>query len=335
MYWSASIETSAPCRLSRMRTRGLPPAMRVRVCAMSSKTWIRSSAFFSSAGDRDAGVAADGGAQLADLGELGKEGDQVRREVGEVGALGGAARVAGLEIVLDQLAEALVGEGAILLDEAAVEDADLADHGEVLQLLEQARLADPGLARHDRELAVAGDRGVQAPLELGELLLPADEDGGRGALDDAARREDDRHAELVGREARPVAPQGLGDLARLLGALARVLLEAAQDDVLELLADLGPERPRRLRDLVDDAVEDRLDLAREGRLADEALVEDDAERVDVGAAVEGARGDLLGGEVGDRADERARSWSGATRSRRGRGRSPSRGRGRPSRPRRA
>ena len=64
-----------------------------------------------------------------------------------------------------------------------------------------------------------------------------------------------------------MALQGLGDLARLLRALARVLLEAAQDDVLELLADLGPERARRLRDLVDDAVEDRLDLAREGRLA--------------------------------------------------------------------
>ena len=59
-----------------------------------------------------------------------------------------------------------------------------------------------------------------------------------------------------------MAPQGLGDLARLLGPLARVLLEAAQDDVLQLLADLGAERARRLRDLVDDPVEDRLHLAR-------------------------------------------------------------------------
>ena len=103
-----------------------------------------------------------------------------------------------------------------------------------------------------------------------------------------------------------VAAEGLGDLAGLLRPLGRVLLEAAQDDVLELLADLGAERARRLRDLVDDAVEDRLDLAGERRLADEALVEDDAERVDVRAAVEGARGDLLGREVRDRADERAR-----------------------------
>ena len=76
----------------------------------------------------------------------------------------------------------------------------------------------------------------------------------------------------------------------------------------ELLADLGPERPRRLRDLVDDAVEDGLDLAREGRLAHEALVEDDAEGVDVGAAVEGPRGDLLGARGTRRFPRACRSW---------------------------
>ena len=254
----------------------------------------------------DAGVPADGRAQLADLGELREEGDEVRGEIGEVGALGRGAGVAGLEVVLDELAEALVGEGAVLLDEAAVEDADLPDHGEVLELLEQARLADAGLAGHDGELGLARDGGVQASLQFGEFLFPADEDGARGSLDDAARGQDDRHPELVAREARPVALQGLGDLARLLGALARVLLEAAHQDVLELLADLRPEGARRLRDLVDDAVQDRLDLTGEGRLADEAFVEHDAERVDVRAAVEGPRGDLLGREVGDGPHERAR-----------------------------
>ena len=44
---------------------------------------------------------------------------------------------------------------------------------------------------------------------------------------------------------------------------------------------------------MDDAVEDRLDFSRERRLADEALIEDHAERIDVGASVEGAGGDLL------------------------------------------
>src|SRR5262249_3018155 len=215
---------------------------------------------------------------------------------------GGARGVARAEKVLDEVREALVREAAGLLDEWAVEDADLAGRGEVLELLEEPRLADSGLARDDRELAVAGDRRVQAPLELGELLLAVDERRHRRPLDRAARREDDRHPELVGREARLVPPQCVGDLPGLLGPLGRVLLEAAQDDVLKLLADFGAERARRLRDLVDDAVEDRLDLARERRVADEALVEDGPERVDVRARVEGARPDLLGREIGDRAD---------------------------------
>ena len=103
-----------------------------------------------------------------------------------------------------------------------------------------------------------------------------------------------------------MAPEGVGHLARLLGALGRVLLEAAHQDVLELLADLGAEGPWRLGDLVHDPVEDRLDLPREGRLAQEAFVEDDAEGVDVRAAVEGPRCDLLGRQVGDRSDERSR-----------------------------
>ena len=103
-----------------------------------------------------------------------------------------------------------------------------------------------------------------------------------------------------------MAAQGLGDLSRLLRALGRVLLEAPHEDVLQLLADLRAEGARRLRDLVHDPVEDRLDLAREGRLPDEAFIEDHAERVDVGAPVEGPRRHLLGREVGDRAHERAR-----------------------------
>ena len=161
-----------------MRTSGLPPAIRVSVRAMSSKIWIRSSAFFSSAEAAMRESPLTRRAQLADLREQREEREEVRREVREVGALAeeppGVARA---EVVLDQLAEALVREGAVLLDEAAVEDADLPDAREVLELLEEPRLADPGLARHDRELALARDRGVQPPLQLGELLLAADEDG--------------------------------------------------------------------------------------------------------------------------------------------------------------
>ena len=51
-----------------MRTRGLPPAMRVRVLAMSSKIWIRSSAFFSSAGTamRESPLTADRSSPISD-----------------------------------------------------------------------------------------------------------------------------------------------------------------------------------------------------------------------------------------------------------------------------
>src|SRR5262249_31689411 len=43
MYWSASMERSAPCRSSSISTSGLPAAMRVRARASSSNTWVRSS----------------------------------------------------------------------------------------------------------------------------------------------------------------------------------------------------------------------------------------------------------------------------------------------------
>ena len=41
MYCSASIETSAAWRSSRISTSGLPPAMRASVRASSSKIWVR------------------------------------------------------------------------------------------------------------------------------------------------------------------------------------------------------------------------------------------------------------------------------------------------------
>src|SRR6202022_826378 len=107
-------------------------------------------------GGRGPRLAADGRTQLDDLRELGKEGNQVRGEVGKVGAFARGARgIAGPEVVLNELVEALVGEGAGLLDEAAVEDANLARLSQVLQLLEQCSLTDAGLAGHARELAVA------------------------------------------------------------------------------------------------------------------------------------------------------------------------------------
>ena len=56
---------------------------------------------------------------------------------------------------------------------------------------------------------------------------------------------------------------------------------------------------------MDDAVEDRLHLARERRLAGQALVEDGPEGIRVGPAVEAPRRDLLRAEVRHGAHERA------------------------------
>src|SRR6185503_3242816 len=174
-------------------------------------------------------------AQLGDLGQEREERQQVRREVGEVGALGrGAAGVAGAEVVLDELAEPLVRERLVLLDETAVENADLPHRDELLQLLEEARLSDAGFARHHRELAVSRDRGVQAALKLREFLLASDERGGRRPLESPARGADHRLGELVAVEGRAVAAKRLGELTRLLRPASRVLFEALLDDVLQL-----------------------------------------------------------------------------------------------------
>ncbi len=104
-------------------------------------------------------------------------------------------------------------------------------------------------------------------------------------------------------QARAVAAQRVGDLPGPLGPLARVFLQALEHDVLQLFPHVSPEGPRRLRHLVDDPVEDRLDLAGERRLPGEALVEDRPQRINVGTPVEGAGADLLGGKVGDGPDE--------------------------------
>ena len=307
MYWSASSETSAPCRFSRMSTSGFPPARRDERPRDELVDLDPVLGLLLGARRDDARIGADGRAQLGDLGQLGKERKKVGREVGEVGTLGRrATRFLVAEVVLHELAEALVGEGAVELDEPPVERADLAHRRELLQLLEETRLSDPRLARHGDELAVAGDRGIQAVLQLGELLLPPDERRRCGPREHAARRVDQRHRILVARETRPAPAERLDELDRPLRPPGRVLLEALHHDRLQPLANVRAERAGRLRDLVHDPVENGLRLARERRLARQALVENGPERVDVGPSVERVGRDLLRGQVGDRADERPR-----------------------------
>ena len=102
-----------------------------------------------------------------------------------------------------------------------------------------------------------------------------------------------------------VSAQRLGQVPGPFRPLFGVLLQALEDDRLELLAHVGAEGPHRLRQLVDDAIQDGLHLARKRRLAREALVEHRPERVCIGPSVEAPRRDLLGAEVRDRPDERA------------------------------
>ena len=215
--------------------------------------------------------------------------------------------VLGPEVVLDQLAEALVREGPVLLDEPALEDADLPRAGQARDLLDETGLAGSRLARHDGELAFASHGRVQQPLQLGDLLLAPDERGGRRLRPrhHPAGRQHDGACVLVLVELGAVAAERLGEVAGAFRPLLGVLLEALEDDRLQLLAHVGADGPQRLRQLVDDAIEDRLHLARERRLSGEALVEDGPEGVRVGPSVEAPRRDLLRAEVRHGAHERA------------------------------
>ena len=126
--------------------------------------------------DRPAG----GGSDLAHFVQHRKERDQVAREIRKIGRRA-AATVAPAEVVLDEVAEALVRERAILLDGPAVQHANLPRLRQVLELVEQPRLADARLSPHEHELALAGDGGVQPQLKFRRLFVPADERGEHSA----------------------------------------------------------------------------------------------------------------------------------------------------------
>ena len=148
---------------------------------------------------------------------------------------------------------------------------------------------------------------MEPALQLGHLLLAPDERRGhRRARQHPAGGEDDGSPEVLVAELGPVPAERFRDVPGALRPLLGVLREALEDGGLQLLAHVRAEGPERLRQLVDDPVEDGLDLSRERRLSGEALVEDRAERVDVRPAVERPGGDLLRAEVRDRSDERSR-----------------------------
>ena len=112
---------------------------------------------------RPAGLAGHRRAQLAELRKDGEERDEVRGKVREVRARGrGAARLLAAEVVLDQLAEALVSEGAVLLHETALEHTDLPRAGQARDLLDETGLSGSRLARHDGRTGIRRRRPREA-----------------------------------------------------------------------------------------------------------------------------------------------------------------------------
>jgi hypothetical protein len=133
----------------------------------------------------------------------------------------------------------------------------------------------------------------------------ADLDGRLRALAADQRRRDDGRAggqRRVGAE-RLERRQGFGGAG---GAALRVLVEQAGDEARQRGVDAGRDAVQRLGD--------HADVARDGRrggpgqkrvLARQRLVEDDAERVQVGARVVGGAAGALGRQVGGRAADGA------------------------------
>ncbi len=93
-------------------------------------------------------------------------------------------------------------------------------------------------------------------------------------------------------------------VARGLVAVLRPLLEGPLDHPGERAGDVVAQLADRPRGVLEDRGEDRqVRVAAEGALAGRDLVEEDAEREDVGAVVDGKALRLLGGHVGDRSHD--------------------------------
>ena len=110
------------------------------------------------------------------------------------------------------------------------------------------------------------------------------------------------------RKAVDIPPQVLGHLPRRLITPVRVLVQCLQADCFQIDRNLLVDLPRRLRFLVDDLRQHLVaPLAGEGRLQCQKLVQRGAERINVGAVVQGRPpgGNLLRRHVGGRADELA------------------------------
>ncbi len=181
-------------------------------------------------------------------------------------------------------------------------------HGRPLFLLASAAAAHRAVAAADDPGQSHGsgadrdqqrDRQPRPAAAAGELAL-----GRRQRVEDAGR--------LAGRGARPRrldlerGREVVDHLADLLVALRRVLGSRPLDHQRRRRREVGPA-PLHVRQLLVDVFHRHPDLAVgvERDLADQHLVEDDAERVDVGALVDAVAHRLLGGDVVGGAEDAA------------------------------
>ena len=121
------------------------------------------------------------------------------------------------------------GDTVIAINGLRVTERFMSTLAETLQPGDEVRVRVRSSGR-DRELTLTAHRRVETPLQLGELLLAADEGCGvplvpRDAHESTGGRRADVLPELLGREAGAVAPERLCDFESTRGALVRLLGE--------------------------------------------------------------------------------------------------------------
>ena len=169
-------------------------------------------------------------------------------------------------------------------------------HQPVEKFDREARLASAAIPRH-REQARTTAHAIHRGLQR---LLTAEQGCGR-----RRRRLEDRRGDIL---CRPRAPQFVAHVTRGLDTRVRLLLQATRDDAIEIGRGIGPHaRQRPGRVAKDRAADQTLRGAFERPAPGRQLVEQDAEREQVRAAVHGLAAHLLRCHVRYRADDLARS----------------------------
>ncbi len=220
-------------------------------CRVRAKSWAISRgppAGPPAGGRADAGVAGlrhrlghlFGGqaAQLVDLGEQREARNQLAGQLGQLEQVAGRGHrgVAGAQGVLHQLAEALVGQDALAVGQAAAHHPQAAQPAGGGDLVEQAGFAEAGFPFDQQGLGVAGHHQLEPAEDLLQLDLAADQRhvgrraGGGGRGDQPAQR---FAAQPGGRPAQPA-----GQLAAGFRPLRRIFGEAGEHQRVELFVDL-------------------------------------------------------------------------------------------------